>query len=95
MNNLEKATELLKDGGYTFVAVSPDEVITSTERGVKPLLEILDSGKNLYKFSVADKVVGKAAAFLYVLLEPSEICTDVIRLYVTVQIQGSVLWKQQ
>ncbi|MDE6426595.1 MAG: DUF1893 domain-containing protein [Ruminococcus sp.] len=78
MNNLEKAIELLKDSGYTFVAVGGGEVITSTERGVKPLLEILDRGKNLHKFSVADKVVGKAAAFLYVLLEPSEICTDVI-----------------
>ncbi|MDE6540204.1 MAG: DUF1893 domain-containing protein, partial [Ruminococcus sp.] len=78
MNNLEKAVELLKNGNYTLVAVSDNEEITSIQRGVKPLLEILDSRKNLHEFSVADKVIGKAAAFLYVLLDVREIYTDVI-----------------
>ena len=78
MNNLEKAVELLKNENYTLVAVSDNEEITSTQRGVKPLLEILDSKKNLHEFSVADKVIGKAVAFLYVLLDVREIYTDVI-----------------
>lgn len=78
MNNLEKAVELLKTGKYTLAAVSESAEITSRQRGVKPLLEILDGGKNLHDFSVADKVIGKAAAFLYVLLGAHEIYADVI-----------------
>lgn len=78
MNNLEKAVEILKNGNYTFVAVSDGEEITSSQRGVKPLLEILGLRENLSNFSVADKVIGKAAAFLYVLLGVREIHTDVI-----------------
>ena len=78
MNNLEKAVKLLKTENYTLVAISDNDKITSIQRGVKPLLEILDSGKNLYGFSVADKVVGKAVAFLYILLDVHEIYTDVI-----------------
>ena len=78
MNNLEKARNILTVNGYTFVAVSDTGIITSTERGVKPLLELLDNNRNLHDFSVADKVIGKAGALLYVLLQPSEIFTDVI-----------------
>ncbi|MDE7157453.1 MAG: DUF1893 domain-containing protein, partial [Lachnospiraceae bacterium] len=43
-------------------------VYTGMERGVKPLLDWLDSDKEFRGFCAADKVVGKAAAFLYVLL---------------------------
>ncbi|MDE6035579.1 MAG: DUF1893 domain-containing protein [Ruminococcus sp.] len=78
MNNLEKSKEILRDGNYTLVAVSDTETLTSTDRGVKPLLEFIDDNKTLDKFSVADKVIGKAGALLYVLLQPSEIFTNVI-----------------
>ncbi|MDE7121728.1 MAG: DUF1893 domain-containing protein [Oscillospiraceae bacterium] len=78
MNPLEKAVELLRSKNYTFVAVSSKAEMTSTQRGIKPLLEILDSRKNLHGFSVADKVIGKGAAFLYVLLNVHEIYADVI-----------------
>ncbi len=78
MNLLEKAVALLRSKNYTLVAVSSTEEITSTQRGVKPLLAILDSKKNLHGFSVADKVIGKGAAFLYVILDVHEIYADVI-----------------
>ena len=45
-----------------------DIVYTAYDRGVKPLLKWLDDGVDLKDFSAADKVVGKAAALLYVLL---------------------------
>lgn len=67
--DLEKAAEMLRNGDYTCVLCKGKEIITCTERGVKPLLDLLDSGKDLKDFSAADKVVGKAAAFLYVLLD--------------------------
>lgn len=77
-NNLEKAIYLLKKGNYTLAAVSGNDTITSDKRGVKPLLEMLDEKKHLHGFSIADKVIGKAAAYLYVLLEADEIYTNVI-----------------
>ena len=67
-SNLEKARKLLTVGGYTCVFVSDNDVITSRERGVAPLLKLYDSGSRLSDFSAADKVVGRAAAFMYVLL---------------------------
>lgn len=66
--DLKKAAEMLKNGAYTCVLCKDEEIITCAERDVKPLLDLYDSGNDLKGFSAADKVVGKAAAFLYVLL---------------------------
>ena len=77
-SNLEKAVNLLKNGNYTLTAVNELEIITSLQRGVTPLIKLLDNSVKLNGFSAADKVVGKAAAFLYVLLEVDEIYSKVI-----------------
>ena len=66
--DLSRAKELLKSGGYTCVFVYGDTVITDTARGVAPLIALLDSDCDISPFCAADKVVGKAAAFLYLLL---------------------------
>ncbi|MDE6775162.1 MAG: DUF1893 domain-containing protein, partial [Ruminococcus sp.] len=65
-------------GDFTCVCCNDTETITSHKRGVAPLLEWLDSGINLKEFSAADKVIGKGAAFIYVLLGVREIYTNVI-----------------
>ena len=78
MNDLEHAKSLLEDGSYTLALVKGGETITSYERGVKPLLGLLDEGKDLRGFSAADRVVGKAAAFLYVLLGVQTVYANVI-----------------
>lgn len=67
-SDLKRAVELLGGGGYTCVLCRGEETVTCTERGVKPLLGLLDGGNDWKGSSAADKVVGKAAAFLYVLL---------------------------
>lgn len=77
-SNLTKAIEQLKSGAYTCVLCEGDTIYTSTERGVKPLLDWLDNGIDLKGFSAADKVVGKAAAFLYVLLGVKEVYSPVM-----------------
>lgn len=59
--------EQLKMGEYTCVLGREGTLYTSKERGVKPLLEWIAQGVCLEGFSAADKVVGKATAFLYVL----------------------------
>ena len=68
MKDLEQAKFHLIDGGYTCVLCQGDAVYTSQERGVAPLLAFLESGTSFVGFSAADKVVGRATAFLYVLL---------------------------
>ena len=69
---------MLDEGRYTCVLCKDDMVYTSTERGVKPLLTWYGSGINLKGFYAADKVVGKAAAFLYILLGVAEIYAPVM-----------------
>ena len=67
-SDLQQAKNELAAGGYTCVLVKGKTVHTSRERGVKPLLIWLGDGTDLEGFAAADKVVGKATAFLYVLL---------------------------
>lgn len=66
--DLRKALEKLKEEDCTCVLCKGDVYRTSTERGVKPLLQWLDDGVDVMGFSAADKVVGRGAAFLYRLL---------------------------
>ena len=66
MDDLTKARQLLSEGGYTCVLCKADNIYTSTHRGVKPLMDLLDT--DVTGCSAADKVVGKATALLYCLL---------------------------
>lgn len=68
MTDLDNARRILEQGGYTCVLCKGARILRDTRRGVKPLLELLDSGEDLREFSAADKVVGKAAAHLYHLM---------------------------
>lgn len=77
MTNLKNARSLLSQG-YTCVLCSGSTVYTSTLRGVKPLVQWLESGTDLSGFSAADKVVGKATAYLYVLLRVEAVYAHVI-----------------
>lgn len=77
--SLEKARALLDTGSYTCVVCCSDgRVYTATERGVKPLLNWLDLGMDLKDASAADRVVGRATAFLYCLLGVKEVYSHVM-----------------
>ncbi len=65
MTELEKAKEILKSNDYTCVFCKADIVYTSEKRGVVPVLEKIEQKESLSGFSVADKVIGKAAAMLF------------------------------
>ena len=73
-----KAKKILEEKGYTCVFISEEKEFFSTERGVKPLLDFIDKKQDFSQFFVADKVIGKAASFLYVLLKVKEIFAFVI-----------------
>lgn len=66
--DLATAKELLDSGMYTCVLCREGNLHTAVERGVKPLVRWLADGTDLRGFSAADKVVGKATAYLYCLL---------------------------
>ena len=72
------AKEVLISGGYTCVLTDGRTVFTSTDRGVKPLVRFLESGEVPAGLSAADKVVGRATAYLYVLLQVREVYAQII-----------------
>ena len=65
--DLEKAISLLGDE-YTCVLCRGEKVLTTTARGIRPLLMWLDGGEDTEGSCAADRVVGRGAAFLYRLL---------------------------
>lgn len=69
MEDLCTAKRILEEENCTCVLCRGDTVYRSHRRGVAPLLQLLDEGTDVAGFSAADKVVGKATAFLYCLLE--------------------------
>lgn len=75
---MEKTKEILEKGNYTCVLSKDDIVITSNERGVKPLVALVEQNADVKDFFAADKVVGKAAAFLYVILGVKQVYARVI-----------------
>ncbi len=67
MDQKNKVTEKLKEGGYSFVLYKDGEWSTSEKRGIAPIMELLRENKELLKGAyVADKVIGKAAALLLI-----------------------------
>ena len=75
---LTKAKELLKDNATRLVIIDNQNTITRTERGVKAILDILESNAITKGAFVADKVVGKAAAMIYILLGIKALYASVI-----------------
>ena len=75
---LQTAKEHLATGNFTCVLFKESRILTATDRGVKPLASWLHKGEDLRGFSAADKVVGKATAFLYCLLGVSEVYAHVM-----------------
>ncbi len=75
---METARKILEEQGYTCVLRKNETILTATERGVKPLVRWLTEGAQVQGFSAADKVVGKATAYLYVLLDVKEVWAGIM-----------------
>lgn len=76
--DLAKAIDILQKEQCTCVLCKGDIVYRCDKRGVKPLLDWIDSNLDLKDFSASDKVVGNAAAYLYVLLGVKEVYANVV-----------------
>lgn len=77
-DDLTLARLRLQEDGLTCAVCGNGTTFTSTERGVKPLVKWLESGLRFDGCSAADKVVGRATAFLYVLLGVTSVYAHVI-----------------
>ncbi len=76
MNKLSKY--ILEKGSYTCVICKDGHFYTSRLRGVKPLVQFLNSRMDLSDALACDRVVGRATAFLYVLLRVRTVYAHVI-----------------
>lgn len=76
---LDNLVKMLHDGGYSCVIESGGKIRTFTQRGVADLYDIYCHERSLLSgASIADKVVGKAAAAIMVLGGVSRLHADVI-----------------
>lgn len=76
MTNLEKAKNNL--GEHKISIVSSTLSLTSDLRGVMPIIDFINKGYDLSGASVADLVVGKAAAMLFIKAGIKDVDTIII-----------------
>ncbi len=63
-----KDLDIAKSGlvGHTISLCKGDSLITSDKRGISQMMEFIAIGQDLQGYSVADVIVGKAAAMLFI-----------------------------
>ena len=65
---MNKAEEiLLSDESLTCVLCDGKNVLKSSYSGIRPMLEFISKGTDFSEYSAADRIVGRAAAMLFVL----------------------------
>lgn len=66
--DLEKAIKILNEENVSLAAVRGEEIFTDVGIGVKPIVAQIRETMDFFRgYSVADKVIGRAAALLFVL----------------------------
>lgn len=78
MSDLSRAKQIFAAENCTCTLVKGETVYKSEARGVFPLIKWLDCGTDLSGFSAADKIVGRAAALLYIYMDISALYAEVI-----------------
>lgn len=76
--DLEKAKEVLKNDKCTCVLTLGSVMFKSKEKGVQPLLDWMNSGNNYMGYMIADKVVGRAAAFIDIAMGIREVYAETL-----------------
>ena len=71
---MNKAKEiLLSDESLTCVLCDGKNVLKSSYSGIRPMLEFISKGTDFSEYSAADRIVGRAAAMLFVLAGVKEV----------------------
>lgn len=76
--DLETLREMVEQGGFTCAVAKGDKLFTSTLRGIRPLLDLIESGEDFRGGLAADKIVGRAAALLYAHMCMGEVYAGVL-----------------
>ena len=78
MYDLQSLREMVEKEGFTCAIAKGKKLFTSTSRGVRPLLDLIESGEDFRGGIAADKIVGKAAALLYAHMGMGEVYACVL-----------------
>ena len=76
MTDLELARQALS--GHTLALCKNGDVLCSDLRGVAPMIGLLREGRDLTGYSAADRVVGRAAALLFLKAGIRELYADTL-----------------
>ena len=78
MTDIENARNLLAKENKTCVLCRSEAVYASEKTGIAPMVDFISQGVDLRGFSAADKIVGRAAALLFVLAGVAEVYAEVM-----------------
>lgn len=73
----QHAKDFLQDP-VTCVLKKGDSILTSEKTGIAPILQWIDDGIDLNGYEAADKIIGKAAAMLFVKAGVKEVYGEVM-----------------
>ena len=76
MDDLARARAMLP--GHTLALARGDRTLVRDERGIAPMMQLLQEGGSLRGYAAADVVVGKAAAMLFAYAGISAVYADVL-----------------
>lgn len=77
MTDLQRAKSCLT-GETTCVLCKGESLYISEKTGIAPVADWLAEGKNLTGYSAADRIVGRAAAMLFILAGVKEVYSEVM-----------------
>ena len=75
---LARLRERLKEENLTCIVQKDGRILTGKLRGIRPLLDWIAQGEDLHDACAADRIVGKAAANLYVLMGVKGVFAEVL-----------------
>ena len=78
MTDVRRARLLLERAGHTCVLCRGDKVYADDRAGIAPMMGFIGAGVDLRGFSAADRIVGRAAALLFVLAGVREVYSAVM-----------------
>lgn len=74
----ESAIKQFNDESLTCLIYNDDTIYTSKDRGLKPLIYIVENKVDLCGYNAIDKIVGNAAAIIYVKIGIESVHTPVL-----------------
>lgn len=78
MTDIENAKKIFFSADYSCVLCRGNTAFTSTDRGINRIMDFCSDGNSYCGFSAADKIVGRAAAFLYAKMGVSDVYAHVL-----------------